>query len=181
MVEPVKPAHKAVLALAAVTIVAAAAAHAGRKGGPVLRDLGKLVPTFRGRVQEMLARLTARGFVPLVWETYRTPERAKMLATPRPGQTRAPGVEHSMHELGLAVDVVDKVRLWEAPDFFVALGEEAERGGLTWGGRFKNANGTEGRDPPHVQAIPFALQARARLLSTPEQRDALVREALRIA
>lgn len=130
----------------------------------VERDLDKLAPAFRVKVESLLEKLRGDGFAPLVWETYRSPERAKELA----GKGR--GIALSMHTLGLAVDIVDAKLRWNAsPEFWTALGRHAEALGLTWGGRFKRV------DKPHVQAIPISLQNTVRSLSS-QQIQALLQK-----
>lgn len=108
------------------------------------RDLAKLDPTFRERVVALLRVLVAAGFDPMVWEGRRSFERADEL------QRRGSGVAKSMHCYGLAVDIVwGSAPHWDPPDgFWEALGAEAKRLGLTWGGDWKRD------DKPHVQALP---------------------------
>lgn len=96
----------------------------------------------------------------MLWEGYRSPERAAQLAK------RGTGIARSMHCLGCAADIVHEDKLWAAPAaFWEALGEEAERLGLTWGGRFKRA------DKPHVQAIPVHEQERFRAMTGDERKS----------
>jgi len=166
---------KAVAAAVGAALVAGLAAlgsRTTRKPGRPYASLDGLQPAFRARVQELLANMRARGFDPLVWETYRDPARGEKLNAKQGGVL----VGASMHCLGLAADIVDAKRRWAAPDFFTALGEEAERIGLVWGGRFKNPDGSEGRDRPHVQAIPIEAQQAARTLTTAAELDALARQ-----
>lgn len=170
-----------VAALGALMLVAGGSAVAkapSRRKRNVENSLSKLAPSFRVKVEQLLERMRRDGWHPLVWETYRSPERAAELAT-----DKLKGA--SMHTLGLAVDIVDESKLWGATapgrDFFDALGEHAEALGLTWGGRFLNDDGTEGRDPPHVQAIPLAQQNRYRGITTLADRDALLRKRWGIA
>ena len=81
------------------------------------------------------------------------------------------GVEKSMHCYGLAIDIVDRRKLWNAaPLFWATLGKHAQARGLTWGGKWG--------DKPHVQAVPTKLQAKIRQ-ATPKELDALVRGVLR--
>lgn len=129
-----------------------------------------LQPRFRAKVDQLVARMNARGFDAIVWETYRT--RARNIALSKKGTGVKPladgTVPIGMHELGLAVDVVSKSKRWSpAPAFWSALGAEAKALGLTWGGLWRNPKtGKLGRDKPHVQAVPVGKQnaMRARFL-----------------
>ncbi len=135
---------------------------ARRKG--VDRDPRKLLPSFRQRLGLVFEALRARGFNPLLWEGFRTPQRAAELADA--GEYRAK--KNSLHILGAAADVVDATKLWNAPPgFFKALGEEAVRHGLTWGGDFG--------DPDHVQAVKVKDQAGLRAAL---DKDVFVKERL---
>jgi peptidoglycan L-alanyl-D-glutamate endopeptidase CwlK len=128
-------------------------------GGPeirpgVNRDPHLLLPGFADRVELLFGALGARGLWPLLWEGYRSPERALELSK------RGTGIALSMHCLGAAVDVVHHTKLWSPPkSFWDALGEEAERLGLIWGGRFSHP------DKPHVQAIPWQEEDAFRAMS----------------
>lgn len=133
-----------------------------RWGNIIYRDTTALVPSFAKRVQVLFNRMKARGYRPILWEAYRTPERAIKLAED------SKGIQNSMHLYGAAVDIVDARTMWDDPTFFRALGEEAERLGLTWGGRFSKPDG------PHVQAIPVASQTRLTRM-TPSEREVFVR------
>lgn len=126
-------------------------------GGPEIRkgvdrDPYKLLPGFARKVEYLFRALRARGYDPLLWEAYRTPERAAQLAED------GPGIKDSLHIVGGAVDIVNGAQ-WKAgldpwggsSDFWKAVGEEAERLGLTWGGRFRKV------DKTHVQAVPVSM------------------------
>ena len=138
-------------------------------GGPpvragVDRDPAKLQPRFARRVEAVFAGMRARGFEPMLWEGYRTPARAAELSV------RGTGISDSLHAYGIAVDIVDGA-LWDAgrdpwaasAAFWSALGEEYERAGITWGGRFSRG------DRPHGQAIPVSMQVAFRAASPSEQ------------
>lgn len=136
-------------------------------------DIELLVPSFRPVVRRLLDALTARGFSPVPRDTLRTP--AEALANAQKGV----GIANSMHCYGVAVDVICGAHGWSCRErgcpFFTALGEEAEKLGLTWGGRWRR------RDFPHVQAIPVADQGRIRKLGAQGQAavlDAFVRSRL---
>jgi hypothetical protein len=132
------------------------------------RDPSKLVPAFARRIERVFSRMRARGFQPFLWEGYRTPARAAEL------ERRGTGISDSLHAYGIAVDVVDG-KQWDAgkdpwsaaPGFWAALGEEAEREGLTWGGRFSKVDHT------HIQGVPVSQQSAARA-ATPVERAAMV-------
>lgn len=126
-----------------------------RRAG-VNRDPRKLLPGFARRLNLVFARMRARGFDPYLWEGYRTPERAAALA--QSGQ----GIRKSMHVYGAGVDIVSARDLWDASSaFWDALGREAERVGLTWGGRFDDGD----QDVAHVQAVPVEEQAAFRAMT----------------
>lgn len=113
------------------------------------RDLANIDPTFRERVEELLRRLRADGYDPIVWEGRRSFARAEEL------QRRGTGVAKSVHCYGLAVDIVDRLRRWNAPAaFWAALGRHAQALGLEWGGSW-----TSRVDRPHVQALPATTDA----------------------
>jgi peptidoglycan L-alanyl-D-glutamate endopeptidase CwlK len=118
-------------------------------------DLEALQPEFRRKVEALITRMQADGFDPMIWETYRTPARAKLLSDRGTGaKPRADGsIPIGMHQLGLAVDIVSASKMWTPPAaFWAALGKHAEAIGLTWGGRWKRV------DKPHVQAVPVKEQ-----------------------
>lgn len=107
------------------------------------RDWNKLDPRFTQTVLRMLTRLNERGYPFALLEGYRSPERQEKLADLGTHVTNARAFQ-SKHQFGLAVDVapVNDGRLiiserdpW-AMQAYVALGEEAEKAGLTWGGRW---------------------------------------------
>jgi hypothetical protein len=131
------------------------------QGPAVERDLALLVPAFRVRLLLVLDAMRRDGFKPFVWETYRSPERAAMLAE------KGTGNAVSMHTLGLAADVIDAERHWEAPDFFKALHRHTLAQGLT------RVHHGEDWDGPHVQAMPASYQGRM-LAATPAERQALL-------
>jgi hypothetical protein len=125
-----------------------------RPGGVVVRDLDLLVPAFKERVLDLVAMMRASGHQPLVWETFRSRERAEALAK------RGTGVVDSMHTYGVAVDVICERRKWSAPfTFWRDLRDHAESLGLTSGARWRR------RDLPHVQAIPVSHQGVLRQLA----------------
>lgn len=143
-------------------------------------SLELLQSSFRGQVQKLIQALQAQGYEPWVYETRRTASRQNWLyasGRTRPGaivtNVDSSGYPGKGHGAGLAVDIIDgrphptrsgqKVGWgsWTgdagdaeakrmADAFFDALGSEAEKLGLVWGGDWTLAGG--GSDRPHVQA-----------------------------
>ncbi len=118
------------------------------------RDWGRLDSRFLQPVLELLRRLETRGYVFVLLEGYRSPERQEMLADKGGGVTNARAFQ-SKHQFGLAVDlapardgrlVISERDPW-AMEAYLALGEEAERAGFVWGGRwwFKDYGHIEAR------------------------------------
>jgi hypothetical protein len=157
-------------ALLAMAVLLLAFAAQKRAGGEAMEakkkpskarmsEVGMLVPAFADRVCKLVQAMRERGFDAIVWETLRSPERAKALAD------AGTGVENSMHMYGLAADVISAGEAWSAPPaFWAALGEEAEKLGLVWGGRWQR------RDLAHVQAIRVSEQRAFRAMDQ-EQRQ----------
>ena len=117
------------------------------------RDWGKLNAQFTQPVLRLMARLQSRGYQFALLEGYRSPERQEKLADLGRHVTQARAFE-SKHQFGLAVDlaplrdgrlVVSERDPW-AMQAYMALGEEAEQAGLTWGGRWSF------KDYGHVEA-----------------------------
>lgn len=137
-------------------------------------DLSQLLPAFQPLATKLLEALRERGFTPVARCTGRT--RAEAAAN----AARGTGIRDSMHLYGAAMDVVCGVHWWDCGKhgcrFFEALGEEAERLGLTWGGRWKR--GGKGPDLPHVQCLAVRDQDAFRTLATAEERNAFVRARL---
>lgn len=120
---------------------------------PVQRSLDLCAPRFAAAVRAMLADL-AGDREEWAFETLRTPERQRFLYgfgrdydDGRGKVTNAQTALYSFHGYGLAVDIVEKdATPWDAPiGFWNAIGEAAEKHGLTWGGRWRTP------DLPHVQ------------------------------
>lgn len=128
------------------------------------RDPKKLLKPFASKLNTLFRRMRARGYQPKLWEGRRSAERAAGLAK------KGTGIKLSMHVLGAAVDIVDgsTPNPWKAsPGFWTALGQEARKLGLTWGGDW-----TKG-DFPHVQALAVNQQTAFRRM-TPTQRASFV-------
>jgi hypothetical protein len=132
-------------------------------------DPAELLPAFRVGVAQLLERMRAAGHEPVLHETYRSPERAAALI--EQGRSKIAKGALSMHTLRIAADIICARHQWscgkEGCDFYTRLGSAAEHLGMTWGGRFP------ARDLVHVQAIPVAVQQRARR-STPAELERLV-------
>ena len=118
------------------------------------RDWNRLDPQFLKPVLELLHRLERRGYVFALLEGYRSPERQEMLADKGGHVTNARAFQ-SKHQFGLAVDlapvrdgrlVISERDPW-AMEAYLVLGEEAEKAGMVWGGRwwFKDYGHVEGR------------------------------------
>lgn len=134
---------------------------------PMDRDLKKLAPGFRARVEKVVADMTAAGFDPLVVEAFRTDARQKFLYgfgrlydDGRGVVTNAKDASQSMHGYGLAVDIVSKSKTWSAgPKFWEALASAAEKHGCVAGLRWKM------KDSPHIQmGAPVPQSPNARMV-----------------
>lgn len=118
------------------------------------RDWSRIDPRFLQPVLELLYRLEKRGYVFALLEGYRSPERQEMLAGKGGHVTNARAFQ-SKHQFGLAVDlapvrdgrlVISERDPW-AMEAYLALGGEAEKAGMVWGGRwwFKDYGHVEAR------------------------------------
>jgi hypothetical protein len=149
------------------------------------RSLDSLSSAFLPLACALIARVTARGFAILVVQTSRTPEEhvanlnAGTSATPfslhLPRRIRwQPGtpLEEADRDKADAIDLApyevydahgpDKVSWDVTHPAFAAIGEEAERLGLRWGGRWLRP-----RDPGHAELVlpwteRFLAEERAR-------------------
>lgn len=120
------------------------------------RDWNRLDPRFLQPVLELLHRVEKRGYVFALLEGYRSPERQEMLADKGTHVTNARAYQ-SKHQFGLAVDlapvrdgrlVISERDPW-AMEAYLVLGEEAEKAGMVWGGRWWF------KDFGHVEARPL--------------------------
>jgi peptidoglycan L-alanyl-D-glutamate endopeptidase CwlK len=124
--------------------------------------LKKLHPELAGRVRTLIEHLGANGMQVEVVQGLRTfAEQDALYAQGRtkPGQvvTNARGGQ-SNHNYGLAVDLCpftpDGKPNWNAPNtMWMAIGAEAEKLGLEWGGSWKKFI-----DKPHVQLSGLTLK-----------------------
>lgn len=134
-------------------------------GMVISRDPYLLIPSFAERLQDLFNLMRAAGHDPVFSEGYRTGERAQLL------NERGTGVPDSMHEYGAAADIDSEKYGTGNAQFYIALGQNAQMLGLTWGGTFKRI------DSRHVQAIPVQDQRVLRNLATNEL-DSFVRRIL---
>lgn len=127
------------------------------------RSWEKLDPAFMQRALTVFARVEARGYQLALLEGYRSPERQDSLAGLGPHVTRARAYQ-SQHQYGLALDaapvmngrlVISERDPW-AMQAYQALGEEAEKAGLVWGGRWalRDYGHIEAFDRPHNVRSP---------------------------
>ncbi|SNS32564.1 peptidoglycan L-alanyl-D-glutamate endopeptidase CwlK [Noviherbaspirillum humi] len=107
------------------------------------RDWNRLHPDFLQQALRVFARMEARGFPLALLEGYRSPERQDRLADMGAHVTQARAFQ-SKHQFGQALDaaplrqgqlVISERDPW-AMQAYQALGEEADREGLIWGGRW---------------------------------------------
>lgn len=142
-------------------------------------DLMLLKPVFRKKVRGVLDAMRGQGFKPLVWETYRSLERSRMLQAR--GVSKARG-GYSMHCYGIAVDIICMDHMWQCRKhhckFFETLGKNYEDQGITWGGNWDRDQraGEDGEnDLPHGQLVPATPKAQDAIRAmTPEELDAFV-------
>lgn len=128
------------------------------------RNPGELLPGFARKVDRLFRALRADGHDPMLWEGYRSPERAAKLAK------KGTGIKLSMHCLGAAVDIVDEDDMWKATSaFWDAIGNHAEDLGLCV---LYNSRGQR-IDRPHVQAVSVRAQNKFRAM-TPAERARFV-------
>lgn len=126
------------------------------------RDWEKLNPRFTQSVLLVIARLRERGYSFVLLEGYRSPERQEKLADLGNQVTNARAFQ-SKHQYGFAADLApmrdNRLMISErdpwAMQAYTALGEEAEKAGLTWGGRWWF------KDYGHIE-VPEAVASLAR-------------------
>lgn len=107
------------------------------------RDWSKLDAGFRNTVLQLFAKMEARGYRMALLEGVRSAERQELLANKGPSVTHARRGQ-SKHQYGLAADIApvrdDRLMISErdpwAASAYKALGEESEKMGLTWGGKW---------------------------------------------
>jgi peptidoglycan L-alanyl-D-glutamate endopeptidase CwlK len=108
------------------------------------RDWNRFDPGFMQRALLVFERVHARGYPIVLLEGYRSPERQDMLFNSNAHLTKARAYE-SKHQFGLALDaapvkdgklMISETDSW-AMQAYQVLGEEAEKAGLIWGGRWR--------------------------------------------
>lgn len=126
------------------------------------RNWNRLDPVFMQRALLAFARVEARGYQMALLEGYRSPERQDSLASIGPNVTRARAYQ-SQHQYGLALDaapvmngrlVISERDPW-AMQAYQVFGEEAEKAGLVWGGRWTF------RDYGHIESSDRSRNAKA--------------------
>lgn len=133
---------------------------------PVDRDLTKLAPQFKIKIELLICRLEDMGHDPIVFEGWRSDERVTFLHgfgrlydDGRGVVTNARTGAKTWHRYGLAVDIISKSLGWDAYDkFWEDLRREATKLGLVSGNDWDRDGIPVGPDPdesvvdrPHVQ------------------------------
>ncbi len=126
------------------------------------RDWERLDSSFLQQALLVFARMEARGYPLALLEGYRSPERQDELAALGAHVTHAKAFR-SKHQYGLALDaapvrdgklVISEKDPW-AMEAYRAFGEEAEKVGLIWGGRWSF------KDYGHIEvATPIVARSR---------------------
>lgn len=120
---------------------------------PPDRAMMKLAPRFAEKVFALIHDLEHIGHDPLMFEGFRSDERAAWLyqcgRTFDDGRgivTNAPNAAKTWHRYGLGADIISKSKQWDAPDqFWMDLRDSAASLGLTAGATWTRP------DRPHVQ------------------------------
>lgn len=108
------------------------------------RDWSRLSPDFARLALTVFAKAEARGYPLVLLEGYRSPKRQDELADAAVQVTNARAYQ-SKHQYGLALDaapmkdgrlIISERDPW-AMEAYRVLGEEAEKAGLVWGGRWR--------------------------------------------
>ena len=113
-------------------------------------NLDGLDPIFVSQVQQVLSRLTEKGWQPKVAEGLRSIEQQQQKIDQ--GYSSLEHSRDSKHVQGLAVDIIDSRYGWAGPasdldfQFWHDLGQAAKEVGLTWGGDWKTF-----KDVAHVE------------------------------
>jgi D-alanyl-D-alanine carboxypeptidase len=122
----------------------------------IVKDMDLLEPTFRQRVEALLAQAQAEGRPMMVFETYRSNERQLALFNQKLTQLKTVGVHH----YGLACDIcyLDNGKpSWKGD--FTYLGKLADSHDIIWGGDWGTPNQKHSfRDMDHVQRVAVADQ-----------------------
>ena len=136
-------------------------------------------PILQEKVPEILSAMEKRGFRPILYAGHRTVAEQKELYDK--GHTKVLFSFHNAYKGGkknsYAADIIDKDFMGEyggkwaslkspkRKPFWEALGEEAEKRGLVWGGRWSFF------DPGHVQCVPNSFLAQAKRESKQRKED----------
>lgn len=118
---------------------------------PVSDDPMRLAPMFARTILAVMENMIDRGLDPQIHEAERSDALQRHYyaqGRTRPGAivTNAATADRSFHGFRLAVDIISRSKGWAAPmTFWTALGEEARKVRLVWGGSWRL------RDYPHVQ------------------------------
>lgn len=123
---------------------------------PASRDLSKLAPRFRVKVEDVLSDMRALGHDAIVAEAFRSDARQEYLYgfgraydDGRGIVTHADSGAYSWHFYCLAVDIVSESKQWAAPaQFWIDLASCAVARGLTAGALWATP------DRPHIQWGP---------------------------
>lgn len=133
---------------------------------PVDRDLSKIAPKFKEKIEQLLEKMRALGHDAIVFEAWRSDERATFLYgfgreydDGRGVVTKAPNARKTYHRFGLAVDIISASKEWNAPEqFWEDLRREATALGLRSGDDWDRDGIAVEDDPdehvadrPHVQ------------------------------
>jgi len=129
---------------------------------PANKSITCLAPRFADRVAAVIRSMQELGLEPVIAEACRSDERQAWLFgfgrdydDGRGVVTNAPDGRWSWHRFGLAVDIVDRHRGWDAPStFWKTLGATAIEHGLAWGGAWPRFP-----DKPHIQWGPPMRQS----------------------
>jgi peptidoglycan L-alanyl-D-glutamate endopeptidase CwlK len=122
----------------------------------VTADPQLLAPLFRGAVEAAIAECNSQALHALVYETYRSNElqaiyyaRGRTVIPPDQPVTYAMNNLYSWHGYGLAVDVIHRIKQWDAgEEWFQKVAGIFTRHGCRWGGDWLQ------RDLPHFQWAP---------------------------
>ena len=100
-----------------------------------LNDVDLLEPAFAHDVREILGEMRRLGWDPVVIETKRLQQRQNWLwqigRRGRKGERPVTWVRYSMHQKGIAADIISASRGYDSPEFFATLAQVASVHGCT--------------------------------------------------
>lgn len=137
-------------------------------------DLTLLLPSFRAKMELVIADMRALGYDIVPFDTLRTEKEAAKYAA------KGVGSKRSMHIYGVACDCICGKHGWACREhkckFFDDYGRVVEARNLVWGGNFDRDPLTDDRldDRPHAQGCTVGQQNAVRAISDPVKRDAYV-------